>query len=301
MSLPAGRLSAGEFANSLVNTELEYDQFVAEALPDILERVAGHVRGFLRGTGQWQDDVRHEKFALRWGYELLERHLLSVRSELPCRPILLLDSVVTKFLSQPDPLLYQKDLTTPLGRFLDGLTCRAVRSRDALIALFYHLFGYSQCQVGRLLALPDSSTHRVYKNFERWRQSGWKLALSEIGLTEAEIGRFEDEKRHNGPALNSEAARIIRTVQTHYRKSEPEHYSCKSPREWSELFEQDFGLDYRCWHLPLCLDCMESVYALRQESLQGIPPPHINIQFRPIAKGAFPHAGVGQGGRNGAR
>lgn len=291
----------GQFANTLVHNELDYDRFVAEALPRMLERAAGHVRRFLRGTGQWQDDVDHEKFAIRWGYELLERYLLSVRSELPCRPVLLLDSMIAKFLSRPDPLLYEKDLTTPLGLFINGLACRAVHSRDALMSLFYHLFGYTQSQVERLLALPDLGSHRIYKNFERWRQTGWQLALNEIGLAESEIAQLEDEKRHNGLAFNREAERLVRTVQKHYRKSEPEHYSCKSAREWRELFARDSMYDYRCWHLPMCVDCTERVYDLRQDGLEGVPPPRIDLQFRPIPKGTFPHAGFGQGGRNGAR
>ncbi len=302
MPATSGRVSDSEFASALVSNDQEYDQFVAESLPNMLERAAGQVRRFLRGTGQWQEDVDHEKFALRWGYELLERFLLSAQAELPCRPVLLLDSVVAKFLSQPDPLLYQRDLTTPLGRFIDGLAYRAVLSRDALMALFYHMFGYTQSQVERFLALPDSGSHRIYKNFERWRQGGWQQVLNQIGLTESEIARFEDEKRHAGPAFNHEAERLIRMVQNHYRKSEPEHYSCRSANEWSALFEQDFGLDYRCWHLPMCVDCSERVYELRQDGLEGIPPPRIDLQFRPVVKGTSPHtAGVGQGGRNGAR
>lgn len=301
MSLPAGRLSEGEFASTLVSNDQEYTQFVAEALPHMLERAAGQVRRFLRGTGQWQEDVDHEKFALRWGYELLERFLLLTQAELPCRPVLLLDSVVAKFLSQPDPLLYQKDLTTPLGRFIDGLAYRAVLSKDALMALFYHLFGYTQSQVERFLALPDTNSHRVYKNFERWRQTGWQHVLNELGLTQAELDRLEDEKRHNGATFNKDAERFIRTVQKHYRKSEPEHYSCKSPDEWMAIFEQDCHYDYRCWHLPMCMDCIERVYALREGSLAGVPPPIIDLQFRPIGKGAFPHAGFRQGGHNGAR
>jgi hypothetical protein len=302
MPLPSGQMSDGEFANTLVKDELDYDQFVSDALPRILDRAAGHVRRFLRGTGQWQDDVDHEKFALRWGYELLERFLLSVHSELPCRPVLLLDSMVAKFLSQPDPLLYQKDLTTPLGRLIDGLAYKAVLSRDALMALFYHFFGYTQGQVERLLALPDTSSHRVYKNFERWRQTGWQQVLNQIGLTESEIARFEDEKRHAGSAFNDEAERLIRMVQNHYRKSEPEHYSCKTAQEWAVLFEENCQFDYRCWHLPMCVACTERVYKLRQRGLEGIPPPRIDLRFRPIARGTFPHAaGLGQGGRNGAR
>jgi hypothetical protein len=267
----------------------------------MLDRAAGSVRRFLRGTGQWQEDVDHEKFALRWGYELLERYLLSVRSEIPCRPILLLDSMVAKFFSRPDPLLYQKDLITPLGRFVDGLAYRAVLSRDALMTLFYHLFGYTQSHVERFLALPDSGSHRIYKNFERWRQTGWQHVLNAIGLTEAEIAQLENEKRHDIPTFNREAAQLVRAVQKHYRKSEPEHYSCRSTHEWSALFEQDFGLDYRCWHLPLCVDCTERVYALREDKLGGVPPPSIDLQFRPIAKGSFPHTGIRHGGHNGTR
>ena len=46
---------------------------------------------------------------------------LAGRSEVPCRPLFLLDSIVAKQHSRPEPFCYHPDLLTPLGRFLDGL------------------------------------------------------------------------------------------------------------------------------------------------------------------------------------
>src|SRR5207249_10035292 len=86
-------------------------------------------------------------------------------------------SIIAKYFSQPEPLCYHKDLLSPLGRFLEGMTSRAVVSRDALMALFYHLYGFGQGQVVRILGLGIVESQRVYKNFERWRQTGWQRAV----------------------------------------------------------------------------------------------------------------------------
>ena len=130
--------------STVVTTGEEFDRVMARALPELLDCATAHIRRFLRETGRWADDISHEKLAIRWGYEQVERFLVCGRAEIPCRPFFLLESFIAKFLSQPEPLCYQKDLLTPLGRFLDGLTARAVLSRDALVALFYHLYGVAE-------------------------------------------------------------------------------------------------------------------------------------------------------------
>jgi hypothetical protein len=70
----------------LVATAEEFERFTNDALPELLDRAAAHTRKFLKETGQWADDVGHEKLALRWGHELLERFLVCGRLEVPCRP-----------------------------------------------------------------------------------------------------------------------------------------------------------------------------------------------------------------------
>jgi hypothetical protein len=108
-----------------------------------------------------------------------KRFVVFGRTEVPCRPFFLLDSLIAKSFSQPDPLCYHKELLTPVGRFLDGLASRAVVSRDALIALFYHFYGFSQAHVVKLLGFGQAESQRVYKNFERWRQTGWQRTMNE--------------------------------------------------------------------------------------------------------------------------
>lgn len=271
--------------SALVETAEEYDRFIAEASPELLDHATGLTRRFLRETGQWADDVGHEKLALRWGYELLERFLLCGRGEIPCRPFFLLDSLIAKYFSQPEPLCYDKDLLSPLGRFLDGLTSRAVVSRDALITLFYHQYGFGPGQVVRLLGLGPVESQRVYKNFERWRRSGWDRAMTELGLGEAELLEIEEHKVHRPDRVNAEVARLLRVVQGHYRKSEPEHFPCLSREQWADLFGQGYGLDYRVWHLALCRDCLTGVHDLRKDGLADIPAPRIDLHIRPLSKG----------------
>ncbi|HXF91359.1 MAG TPA: hypothetical protein VNK46_01275 [Nitrospiraceae bacterium] len=275
----AGRLSG------IVASAEEFDLFAAEAMPELLDRATGHTKRFLKETGQWENDIAHEKLALRWGYELVERFLVCGRSEVPCRPLFLLDSLIAKYYSQPDPLCYHKDLLSPLGRFLDGLTSRAVVSRDALMALFYHLYGFGQGQVVKILGLGMAESQRVYKNFERWRQSGWQRAVEEIGLTEDELHELEEQKQRHPERVNAETERLIHLLQTHYRKSEPEHYPCLSRQKWDELFGQDYGYDYRVWHLAMCRDCFVEVCDLRYIELNGALKPRIDLHIRPRQKG----------------
>ena len=116
--------------NNVVTTEREFDELVTKSLPELLDRATGQTKRFLRETNQWGDDITHEKLALRWGYELVERFVVFGRTEVPCRPFFLLDSLIAKSFSQPDPLCYHKELLTPVGRFLDGLASRAVVSGD---------------------------------------------------------------------------------------------------------------------------------------------------------------------------
>ena len=69
--------------SQLVMTVDEYERLMTGALPHLLNHATTQTRRFLRETGQWGDDVCHEKLALRWGYELVERFLMYGRTEIP--------------------------------------------------------------------------------------------------------------------------------------------------------------------------------------------------------------------------
>lgn len=269
----------------VVRTVQDFDRFVMEAMPDLLDRAALQTKQFLKATDQWADDVAHEKLALRWGYELVERLLAYGRAEVPCRPLFILDSLMAKFFSQPEPLCYHKSLLSPLGRFLDGLACRAVVSRDALIALYYHFYGFGQTQLSRVLGYGTLESQRVFKNFERWRQSGWQRTMQEVGITEPDLDILEEQKRRNPAHFNDQAGRLIRLVQKHYRKSEPDHYPCLPGEKWGDMYQQDYGHDYRVWHLAFCRECLAHVHDLRSEGLNGRVPGSIDLQVYPLKKG----------------
>jgi hypothetical protein len=264
----------------VVSTADDFDRVVSQALPILLDRATSYTKRFLRETGQWSDDMAHEKFVLRWGAEYLERFLVCGRSEVPCRPLFLLDSLVAKQLSQAEPFCYHPDLLTPLGRFLDGLVARAVTSRDALIALYYHLYGMGPKDVIAVTGLNGSETQRIYKNFQRWRDSGWQRTIEEIGFTNAEVQDLSVQQQHHHQRLNSEAERIIRFAQTHYRKSEPDHYPCLSLNQWEEMFMQGYGCDYRIWHLALCLDCIQTAWNLGGNGTSAVEKPRVNLHVR---------------------
>jgi hypothetical protein len=266
--------------DEVVSAPEEFDRVVSQALPILLDRATGYTKRFLRETGQWSDDIAHEKFVLRWGAEYLERFLVCGRSEIPCRPLFLLDSLVAKQLSQAEPFCYHPDLLTPLGRFLDGLVARAVISRDALIALYYHLYGMGPREVIAVTGLNGSETQRIYKNLQRWRDSGWQRTIEEIGFTNAEIQELSMQQQQHHQRLNSEAERIIRFAQTHYRKSEPDHYPCLPRNQWEEMFAQGYGCDYRIWHLALCLDCIQTAWNLGGNGTSAVEKPRVNLHVR---------------------
>lgn len=274
------RVTALGRLEDVVSTADEFDRVVSQALPLLLDRAVGYTKRFLRETGQWSDDVAHEKFVLRWGAEYLEQFLVTGRSEVPCRPLFLLDSMVARQHSRPEPFCYHPDLLTPLGRFLDGLVGRAAVSRDALIALYHHCYGLGPGQVIAALRLNGSESPRIYKNFQRWRDSGWKRAIDDMGITEAELKGL-NEQQHQQHRFNSDAERMLRMVQTHYRKSEPDHYPCLSRHQWEDLFMQGHGVEYRIWHLALCVDCLQAAWDLGFDGASIIEKPRIVLQLQP--------------------
>jgi hypothetical protein len=272
---PASRL------DEVVSTAEEFDRVVSGAMPALLDRAASYTKRFLRETGQWNDDVAHEKFILRWGAEYLERFLACGRSEVPCRPLFLLDSLVAKQHSRPEPFCYHPDLLTPLGRFLDGIVARAVISRDALIALYHHCYGMGPREVIAVTGLNGSESQRIYKNFARWRESGWVRTMGEIGMTDAELDDLMGQQQRSRQRFSHEAERIIRFAQTHYRKSEPEHYPCLSRSQWEAMFSGGYGCDYRLWHLVLCMDCIQTAWDLGRNGTPTVEKPRADVHVRP--------------------
>ena len=275
------RTTALERLQEVVSTAEEFDRVVSQALPILLDRAASCTKRFLRETGQWSDDIAHEKFVLRWGAEYLEQFFVCGRSEVPCRPLFLLDSMVAKQHSRPEPFCYHSDLLTPLGRLIDGLVGRASISRDALIALYHHCYGLGPGQVITVLRLNGSESPRIYKNFQRWRDSGWKRTIENMGITETELQELNDQQQHQRHRFNSAAERMLRFTQTHYRKSEPDHYPCLSQHQWEDMFRQGYGIEYRIWHLALCLECLHTAWDLGHDGTSTIDKPHVVLQLQP--------------------
>ncbi|MCP9464462.1 MAG: hypothetical protein NNA25_06665 [Nitrospira sp.] len=265
----------------VVSTPEEFDRVVSQSLPVLLERTRNHTRRFLKEIGQWNEDTAHEKFVLRWSAEYLERFMVYGRSEVPCRPLFLLDSFVAKEHSRPEPFCYHTGLLTVLGRFLDGLVARAVVSRDALIALYHHCYGMGPRDVISVAGLTESESQRIYKNFRRWRESGWRRTMEEIGMTDDELEELAERAERSRQQLNHEAERVIRLAQDHYRKSEPDHYPCLSRREWEAMFSEGYGCDYRLWHLGLCFDCLQMAWGVGRTKTLTIEKPKLDIRVRP--------------------
>jgi hypothetical protein len=192
---------------------------------------------------------------------------------------------------------YHRGLLTPLGRFLDGLVSKAVVSRDAVMALFYHLYGFGQSHMVRILGLNLMDSQRIYKNFERWRRDGWQRMVNEIGLTEVELSNLEDQKYQDAKRFNADASRLLGEVQTHYRKSEPEHFPCLPSEQWSDICRDGHSYDYRVWHLAMCRECLEIVCRIRQgDQKTDVLAPMVDLQIYPLQKNGATIGGRVNGG-----
>ncbi len=267
-------------SDTIVRTKAEYDQFAEESMSLLLSRASSYTKKLLKETNSWSENVNHEKLALRLAYELVERFLVYARNEVPCRPVLLLDSFVAKHFSQPNSFIYHPTPHSPLEKFIDGLTSRAVISRDALIAQFTHFYSFTPSQVIKLLGLAEEQSQRIYKNFTRWRQSGWHRTMQEIGLDISQIASLEQQLEVKPHIVNPEAQKLLIEVQSHYRKSEPEHYPCQTQEKWEEMFSDGYGQDYRIWHLAMCYPCLDMVYKSTVQGAQSEESLELKLQLQ---------------------
>ncbi len=267
-------------SDTIVSTTEEYERFVESAMPMLLDRASSYTKKILKETNSWTENVSHEKLALRLGYDLVERFLVYARNEVPCRPALLLDSYVAKHFSQPNSFIYYHTPQGPLEKFIDGLNSRAVISRDALIAQFTHFYGFTPSQVIKLLGLAEEQSQRIYKNFTRWRQSGWHRTMQEIGLALPQIAELEQQLKADPHIINQKAQGLLIEVQSHYRKSEPDHYPCQTQDRWEEMCSDGYGQDYRIWHLAMCHPCLDKVYRSTIESDPREKSLKLQLQFQ---------------------
>jgi hypothetical protein len=242
----------------ITNAE-EFKEFIPANFSFFLERSSSLIRRILQDMGQWADNTAHEKLLLRLSFDLVERFIEYCPSQLPCRPSLLLDGFISEFFGKPQESKASTASNPILYRFIDGLLNRAVLSRDALICLFYHLYGMKPVEVGFLLGLEEGQTQRIYKNFARWRQKGWYQAVEEVGLTDQELQALAENQISQPKFFNEEVRNILDTLLPFYRKSDPPYYPCLEDNKWHEMFSEGYGFDYRMWHLPLCHACMNTI------------------------------------------
>jgi hypothetical protein len=248
----------------LVQDEGEFNEFIHHTKSYLLDRATNAVGKVLREIDSWENNVGHEKLAIRLGFELVERYIDYGRAKIPCRPILLLDSFLAKSFSLPDFLFsHHEALATPLGVFLEGLISRAVLSRDALVSLFWHLYQLSPSQVINILGLSEDQSQRIFKNYSRWRKSGWQHTMSRIGITEIQLTTLEMQAQQEGDSLNRRACQFLDALLSFYRKSEPEHYPCLTLEQWTHIYAEGYGQQYRIWHLAMCRHCFKTVAGFR--------------------------------------
>lgn len=134
------------------------------------------------------------------------------------------------------------DLLKPLGRFLDGLVARAVVSRDALIALYHHSYGWGAGDVIAVTGLNGLESQRIYKNFRRWRESGWQRTMDEIGLTKMELAELENQRQRHRQRFNSEAERLIRVAQGITERANPITIPVYRDLNGAKCFLKDMGV-----------------------------------------------------------
>ena len=256
---PTAHLVISLNSNDVINSPEEFRRMVPANFSYFLERSSGLIRRILQDMGQWSDNMAHEKLLLRLSFDLVERFIEYCPSQLPCRPSLLLDGFINDFFGRPQESKASSAPNPTLYRFLDGLLNRAVLSRDALICLFYHVYGMKPVEVGFLLGLEEGQTQRIYKNFARWRNKGWYQAAEEVGLTSQELESLAENQICNPEFFNEQVRKNLDTLLPFYRKSDPPYYPCLEENKWHEMFSEGYGFDYRMWHLPLCLSCMKTI------------------------------------------
>ena len=266
--------------NEVITSSEEFKRFLPSHYSTLLERSSSLIRRILQDMGQWADNTAHEKLLLRLSFDLLERFIEYCPTQLPGRPAFLLDGFIADYFAKPQETPASSASNPLLYRFLDGLLKRAVVSRDALICLFYHLYGMKPVEVSFLLGLEDGQTQRIYKNFARWRQSGWQQATEEVLLSSRDMQSLMEDQVSQPHSFDTEVRRHLETLLPFYRKSDPPYYPCLSLEKWQDMFREGYGFDYRMWHLPLCLSCMESIRALGDSFLLN-PAIELNLQITP--------------------
>ncbi|MEO8326726.1 MAG: hypothetical protein ABI618_12800, partial [Nitrospirota bacterium] len=256
--------------NCVITNPKEFQECFPANFPFFLERSSSLIRRILQDMGQWADNTAHEKLLRRLSFDLIERFIEYCPSQLPCRPLFLLDGFISDYFGRPQESKASSASNPLLYRFLDGLLNRAVLSRDALICLFHHFYGMKPAEVGFLLGLEEDQTQRIYKNFARWRQKGWYQAAEEMGLTTQDVQNLEENQASNPETFNQHVRENLETLLPFYRKSDPPYYPCLDGSKWQKMFSEGSGFDYRMWHLPLCLSCMNEIASVGNACLFNV-------------------------------
>ncbi len=254
-------------STEFIQTHQDFQKRIPVNFPYFLERSSRLIRKILQDMGQWTDNAAHEKLLLRLSFDLVEQFLDYCPSQLPCRPSYILDGFISDYFGKKSEVRLEKDSQVPLYKFLDGLLGRAVMSRDGLISLFFHFYGLKPVEIGMFLGLEEGQTQRIYKNFARWRTKGWRLAISSAKISQSEFKSLVEHHEQNPEIFNAQAREHLESLTNFYRKSDPPYYPCLEESQWHEMFRENYGLDYRMWHLPLCLPCMNIINNFRETFL----------------------------------
>lgn len=268
--------------NDVVTNQEEFQECISADFPFFLERSSGLIKQKLQDMGQWVDDTSHEKLLRRLSFDLVVWFIEYCPSQLPGQPTLLLDGFISAFLERFQESKISLTSNSILYRFIEGLLRRAVVSRDALICLFYHLYGMKPAEVGCILGLEEGETLAIYKGFERWGQKGWHLAVEEIGLTDQELSSLAEMQRSQPEVFHEDVRKILKTLTPFCRKGEAPNNPCLEEEKWYEMFREGYGCEYRMWHLPLCQSCMNSIAKFRDVFwLNATMPLHLHLHISP--------------------
>lgn len=70
---------------------------------------------------------------------------------------------------------------------------------------------------------------------------------------------LEENQILNPEWFKEQVREHLETLLPFYRKSDPPYYPCLEDKTWHEMFSEGYGFDYRMWHIPLCLSCMNVI------------------------------------------
>lgn len=256
-----------------VNTPREFLKFVEKNAGPLFHLAVSKFREDWREP--WTGKAREIECLAR-ANKALEKLVASPKNEFPCYPKNMLLEIVHRMIGRPSSILGEGFNDLP-GSFIKALAHRATFDRDALVASFYHQYGYTSSEICSLLHPERKKNGTINKNLQRWKIS-WEEFIKEAGIDSLSVKDLENSLK-NIDLIND----LVLKVQKYYRGTKQEYEAHLDPKNYRKKVEYEYHIEYHVWHLAYCLECTEKIYDhLSSFGDPGFPPPRINYRFLPM-------------------